>query len=283
MVSHGMGDHQSARSARQMHHLTGSITSSTFARIAGSRHEPSTTVVVDVAVGSVKTFRIFVANSTHAARLLAMKRPKQESLEARWPMKGDRAFSSGRHRHALAYPTWMPVTSRNGMIAEGFRASADYVVRMLETEREHRYADMFFNPVTFLYRHFMEVAMKSIIQNGVALHIIPHEDVAKLGHNLHVLWNKCRKVIEAVNQGADPEPVLAVEQIVLEFHEIDQTGQELRYAVDTKGNECLTKAPEQVCLLNLRDVMEGVYNFFMGCDAQLDHLVECQADAYDYQ
>src|SRR5437667_5963999 len=95
--------------------------------------------------------------------------------EMRWPQKGDRAFAAGKYRSLQAYPNWLPASSRSDQIGEGFRAAADCVVKMLAMKQEHRYADMFFNPVAYLYRHFLEVSMKSVLQQGMQLGMLPEE------------------------------------------------------------------------------------------------------------
>ena len=66
---------------------------------------------------------------------------------------------------------------------------------------------MLFPPIAMLYRHFLELSMKSVIQDGMELDILETKDVAEYEHRLHDLWVDARKVIEHLNGSRDPTPV----------------------------------------------------------------------------
>jgi hypothetical protein len=137
---------------------------------------------------------------------------------------------------------------------------------------------MFFPPIALLYRHFLELSMKSVMQDGMRLGLIENEDVTEYAHRLHDLWTKTREVIEKLNPGEDLAPVRTVERVITEFQRIDKSGQEFRYAYTKDGSISLRKAPQTICLSNLRAVMEKVHNFFSGLDGQISSALDCKSD-----
>ena len=71
------------------------------------------------------------------------------------------------------------------------------------------------------------------------------------------------------SEGEDDEALLVVEQIVKDFHDLDNSAMAFRYSTNKKG--VTIKLPDtSVDLENVRDVMEAVDNFFTGADGQLD-------------
>jgi hypothetical protein len=88
-------------------------------------------------------------------------------------------------------------------------------------------------------------------------------------HNLWKLWSVCKKVIIEVGSEEGYEALLAVEQVVKDFHDLDKGSFSFRYSTDTQG--AVISLPNVTFdLANIKDVMEGVNNLFTGADGQLD-------------
>jgi hypothetical protein len=84
-------------------------------------------------------------------------------------------------------------------------------------------------------------------------------------------------IVEVGGQGEDDETLKIVEKIVQQFHSLDPESFSFRYS--TKKNGKVVRLPDfAIDLDHLRDVMEGVNNFFTGVDGQLDH----NSSAADY-
>ena len=67
----------------------------------------------------------------------------------------------------------------------------------------------------------------------------------------------------------DMGALMAVEQVVKDFHDLDKGSFSFRYSTDKKGALiCLPDVPFD--LTNIKDVMEAVNNLFSGADGQLD-------------
>ena len=93
-------------------------------------------------------------------------------------------------------------------------------------------------------------------------------------HNLHQLWNICKKMIVARWPDGDTDALCATEKVILDFHKIDKRGQNLRYSRDTNGNQTSRSFPDSVELKNLRDTVDGVYHLLEGCEMDFEYTIE---------
>jgi hypothetical protein len=123
-------------------------------------------------------------------------------------------------------------------------------------------------PIIFNYRHGLEAAIKWVLdQYGRYAGVASYER----NHKLLDLWKPCRLVIEQVGGGpSDDEALNVVEELVTEFDSIDPGALSFRYSTTKKG-QAVDLPTFAIDLDNLRDVMEGVNNFFIGVDGQLEH------------
>jgi hypothetical protein len=80
-------------------------------------------------------------------------------------------------------------------------------------------------PALFLYRHYIELALKDLLAAAGAFAI----DLAdrKFGHDLKSLWEEASKVLD--NFGCDKS---RLEEAVIELVELDQRADAFRYATD---------------------------------------------------
>ena len=127
--------------------------------------------------------------------------------------------------------------------------------------------------------------MKEIVRLGIGLELIPKDEKTSnilKHHNLAQLWNFVKKVVEAHWPEGSKNDIDAAGRIVQEFHNIDKSGQSLRYSKDISGRCTLDKLPESVQLTHVRDVFEAVFNFFDGCETGLYHSIEMRNEMLDY-
>ena len=122
--------------------------------------------------------------------------------------------------------------------------------------------------ILFCYRHGLELALKWIIgRYGRIAAIVPANH---MHHNLLELWKVCKTVILELGSDGENDALQAVEKLVKEFHDLDHGSFSFRYSTDKKGM-VIYLPNESIDLFNIKDVMEGVTNFFDGVDAQLDY------------
>ena len=125
-------------------------------------------------------------------------------------------------------------------------------------------------PVAYLYRHHLELILKELVRLGIRLGALDRCEEAMGGHNLHKLWNKAKQLILQVWPDSPDTDLQAVEQVILEFHKLDPSGQAFRYARDKDGGQHLAGAPERVGLNNLKSVVDAVSAFLDAAYAGID-------------
>lgn len=182
----------------------------------------------------------------------------------RWPESNDRLLrrSDDRDRSVTFSDR---DCSRQAEIWDGYMHAGKALIEACSRKPYER--NILIYPILFCYRHGLELAMKWIITRyGGAASI----SAPKLDHDLWKLWQSCKLVIEYSDNG-DTKDVQVVEEIIKNFHGLDKSGESFRYSTNKKGDLIpLPDGPKS--LDNLRDVMQGVANFFDGCDAYLNEL-----------
>jgi hypothetical protein len=208
----------------------------------------------------------------------------------RWPKRGDNPFLTKTVEPDS--PTWAALhflASLNiddSFLAEAFKEAGDRIVEDLARANTFQHADKFFMPIAYLYRHSLELKMKEAIRLGISLRLIPDEEKTSetlTGHNLHQLWNLVKRVVEAHWPDGPKDDIASAERIILEFHKIDKTGQNLRYSRDRSGKNTTDGLPKAAELTHVRDVFEAIFNFLDGCEAGLDDARDVRNEMLSYE
>jgi hypothetical protein len=112
-----------------------------------------------------------------------------------------------------------------------------------------------FNPIGFLYRHYLELRLKTIIGQGKKL--LNRCPGFPEDHYLDLLWKTARKIIEEIYSEDPKETLEAVDESMVEFCNLDRHSFAFRYPFDRSGKRPLAKLK----LLNVRqlgEVMERI-------------------------
>lgn len=177
--------------------------------------------------------------------------------ERRWATKGDKAFASGALPVDLV---WVNLIGRDQGYIDGFHKAAAILIERLAADKTQYAPNEITFPIIFLYRQYLELQLKEIVGLGVELKEIADPEKVLERHNLLRLWVKVEE-LHLKMQGAGVSPDLQTTGgVVKEFHDLDQTGQESRYATTTKNAKSLATMQRDFSLLGLKNTMEGVYN-----------------------
>ena len=207
----------------------------------------------------------------------------------RWPKKGDNPFLVKAADPNS--PTWTSLhwlaswQVDDSFFASAFKDAGDKIVKELDRGEDFQHPDMFFLPVAYLYRHSLELKMKEVIKLGIRLELIEQDEKlssALKDHKLHHLWNYVRKTIEGHWPDSPKEDLNAAGRIVQEFHNIDKSGQGLRYSKNLSGESTLEALPQSVQLTHLQDVFEAIFNFLDGCETGLDDAIDMRNELLNY-
>jgi len=208
-----------------------------------------------------------------------------------WPKKGDNPFfvkSVMPDSSTWASLGWLSsLNVDDSFLAGAFKESADKIVESISRGEDLCHPDKFFMPITYLYRHSFELRLKDIISMGIELQLIEETEKLKSimqDHQLYPLWNYAKRIIEKHWSDGPKEDLSAAERIIQEFHNIDQSGQKLRYTRDMTGRSTLESLPDSSELKELRRVSEALFNFLLGCGEGLYHALEIRGEMlHDYE
>ena len=142
------------------------------------------------------------------------------------PKKGVPLFKPGTDESCVA-----TVDPSNDIRALGFKRAADILVDMAAGNPS--LADDLVYAVGFLYRMYIEVRMKTILE--VANQISKSD----YHHDLTKLWGKVKPIIESSSQFFDDGELEALEEKIQEFFRIDPFSDAFRYSTNKKGEPTL--------------------------------------------
>ena len=170
----------------------------------------------------------------------------------RWPTLGDRIFAPGRD----AWPA-NSIGERVYRLGEGYKLAGDALVQnFLGEANDH---DNLIYPILFCYRHYIEIALKEIIEeHGPWVNIT----LSKKDHKLPELWRLFEQIAIAYDNNPSDDAAQAVSGCIDEFSECDPTSTAFRYATDRQTGALIPLEFGTIDLVNLHDVMNGIANFF---------------------
>lgn len=194
-----------------------------------------------------------------------------------WPSKGIRAFSSVQSGKSGKSFHLNSILWHDPQHAAAFKAAAEMVIDKHEETRRPSYQHELFFPVTYLYRHCIELKLKKLVRLGVARKVFTRNEVKKEldRHDLMQLWLKVRELLEQTFPGESPDPLSGVENVIKQFHKADPDGQTLRYAHAKNGKRNVPrKLPELIRLSTLRKTMDAVYNFLDTSESMMEDAMD---------
>ncbi len=178
------------------------------------------------------------------------------------PQPGDSLFKLNPTGDVNADLSFLKSDTFDFLYASGFKGAGDAIIQQYEDSHEWYKEPELFMPAMYSYRHFVELTLKWHIKRGKAWKLTTATERDMKSHELKRLWDFAKPVIQVVWNSCDPNIVQAVERIVLEMNAIDESGQNMRYATDTKGTPTLDHVPNMVSLDHLRATIQKVWEFF---------------------
>jgi hypothetical protein len=139
----------------------------------------------------------------------------------------------------------------------GYRVAADSLADKVINEVNNR--DTLIFPIVFLYRQYLELRFKEIIENGGTL--LDAEHHLSKSHDLIVLWSKTKNIIQRIWPATMFDFFESTDNIINEFNEVDQRSDGFRYPINKNGEHTL-KALRIINLKAFRDMLTPVISAF---------------------
>ena len=131
--------------------------------------------------------------------------------------------------------------------ALGFKRAADKLVDI--AVKEPGCADYLVYSVGYLYRMYIELRLKAIIESA--------KQISRTGHNLEKLWKEAKPIMKSSSQWFDNQELEAVEENIKEFSKIDPVSDAFRYSTNMSGEPTL-KNIRTVDLKHLKKVIDSI-------------------------
>ncbi len=146
--------------------------------------------------------------------------------ELPWPGDKDKVFKKGSVRNpTVAFlDNWVKSLGWDSPLPDVYKEAADIIVSYIEEGKLLKNPDFFFFPIAYLYRHSIELYLKSIVYLGIKMDLLREDDrLNKImtNHALDPLWNKVREILENVWPNGNKDDLKNVERLIKEFHNFD--------------------------------------------------------------
>jgi hypothetical protein len=198
--------------------------------------------------------------------------------EMSWPRRGDDPFRE--LKGMIGSPTWCSLDWLKGFriddswYAEAFKNAGDKIIAELKGRRDRMHRDLYFIPVAYLYRHCLELKLKHLIHLCIDVGLVRDTKKAKevLGdHGLHPLWNIAKAGLRKRWPNGPSDVLSGAEHVIQQFHSIDESGQNLRYSLDTSRKRTIDRLPSSVDLAHMRKVVDATYRLLNGCQMEFEN------------
>ena len=154
----------------------------------------------------------------------------------------------------------------------GYKDAADILVAYIDDHQ--RWQDILVYPVIFLYRQYLELAIKNLITQARRLQNNP-TPFPKI-HPIDELWEICSGLLREISPGESDKERNQISRLIEEFSQVDPTSMASRYPEDQKGNPSLSPGIRHINLRNMREVIDKISAILDGAEAQIEHLSICK-------
>lgn len=147
------------------------------------------------------------------------------------------------------------------LIADGYFHGANQLICDLKDEP----SNILVYPIIFLYRHYLELALKSILYKYKMLGFEINDRIIR-DHNILKLYEE----VNTITQEKYPDRPLPEEiySFIKEFHDFDATSQKFRYSTNIQG-ELWIKNHDTIGLDTLKQYMVKYEPYFYGLHYEL--------------
>ena len=199
-----------------------------------------------------------------------------------WPQKDAELFTNKGGYYEFSHFSWGGVKSQFYGYVEGYKHAADTIVRNALENKNIKELDTCIFPVCFLYRQYLELAMKNIFLTFSTKSLEEKKQtINRVGHDLKKIWEEISPMLKKGRSSDEKELVSVVGAYILQFHNVDSSSFSFRYPI-TKGLEAIHTEEKRINIKNLMERMDEVYNFFDAVTMQLDHEKEIMMEMSIY-
>jgi len=148
----------------------------------------------------------------------------------------------------------------------GYKNAGDILVERV-IEKGHS-QDLLVFPIMFLYRQYLELALKGIIRDASKL--LKSKPACRMDrHNLPNLWDECYRLLVELFPNDSEEELKNIGRLMIELSKIDESSFAFRYPENNKQEPTLNNI-DRINLRNVKGVIEKISILLCGADAMID-------------
>ncbi|MGI4831598.1 MAG: hypothetical protein ACRYFU_25960 [Janthinobacterium lividum] len=203
------------------------------------------------------------------------------------PRKTDVLFGSGTDSESNAC-----ISGIDNVMAyqDGYRRAALHLAQYVCKERQGQ--DFLVYPIVYLYRHHIELTLKSIVRTACFLTdrtLTKKEHYPLDHHDLAMLWNLAKPLLNPVCElGGSPalpaEDLEGIDSYITQLHNHDPDGQRFRYALAkskyVKGKQ-ISSLPDGLKHINIKEfaiALEKLADYLDGIDMWFGDLIDAKLE-----
>ena len=176
--------------------------------------------------------------------------PNKSFLETiRLPESGDKLFAEGEDWWMNACLNWYHDPSE--LYIGGYKEAADALIKCV-ANREGS-ADSLIFPIVFLYRQYIELRLKSLLEDGRRL--LDREHESKNEHRLSALWPEVLSMLMEIWPDGNNKDLRIIDGLIKKFEQVDPRSTAFRYPKNHSGSKSVNLESPRVNLRNLSEVI----------------------------
>jgi len=175
-----------------------------------------------------------------------------------WPDKKRSLFSERKDWWNLARLEIGNDAEGFAIYSKGYKDAADRLVEY--TQKDKTSLNFLVFPILFLYRHYLELALKEII---IAANRYLEEHNSIKSHNLIQLWERVKGLISDANLDISSDDVNTVENQIFQFDNLDKSSMTFRYPVDKQGG-VFENLSDYINIQNVKEIVDGLHSWCFG-------------------
>jgi hypothetical protein len=159
------------------------------------------------------------------------------------------------------------------LYATGYKDAADVLVQRIQERSSGQDTQVY--PILFLYRQYLELQLKELIQ--MARLLLGQEPGFPKDHHIGRLWAICFLLLKEVSPDDSLDQLKEVGRLIDEFATTDPTSQAFRYPEDRQGQPSLPGLTV-INLRNVREVIGKIAIMLSGAGSVVDERLQFKQD-----
>jgi hypothetical protein len=178
-----------------------------------------------------------------------------------FPRMGQKLFVPNGHPDEYSHIAWGNMYTQFYGYMMGYKEAADVIIRITLDSDDTSKLDTLVYPICFLYRHYIEIALKNIyLTNTKDTEEEKIQTLKSCQHNLLMVWHKVKPLIIADFPDDDATILDAVEDYIKQFCVADNSSFAFRYPINKELN-FVNHREKYINLANLAERMDELASF----------------------